>query len=88
MRLKVQTRPGKIDTIYVSACSWPRSRYAGKGLNGALRRCCTTLEQRLADIQEVKEYLSRNPEATIFDVALEFHHSDAAAYRIMREARR
>lgn len=59
---------------------------AEMGRLGGLARHHTTRTQYSQDVIECRAYLVAHPGATTFDVALELHHSDAAARRIIRAA--
>ena len=56
------------------------------GRLGGIATHGTTLAQHRQDIEECRSYLAAHPGATVYDVALELHYSDAAARRIMRAA--
>lgn len=57
-----------------------------RGRLGGIATHGTTLAQHRQDIEECRSYLAAHPGATVYDVALELHYSDAAARRIMRAA--
>ena len=57
-----------------------------RGRLGGLPRHGTTMAQRRLDVEECQAYLAAHPGATVYDVSLELHYSDAAARRIMRAA--
>jgi len=59
-----------------------------RGRLGGIATRGTTLAQHRQDIEECRSYLAAHPGATVYDVALELHYSDAAARRIMRAASR
>lgn len=56
------------------------------GRLGGIATHGTTLAQHRRDVEECQAYLAAHPGATVYDVALELHYSDAAARRIMRAA--
>ena len=56
------------------------------GRLGGIARHGTTMAQRRRDVEECQAYLAAHPGATVYDVSLELHYSDAAARRIMRAA--
>ena len=57
-----------------------------RGGLGGIASHGTTMAQHRQDIEECRSYLAAHPGATVYDVALELHYSDAAARRIMRAA--
>ena len=57
-----------------------------RGRLGGLSRHGRTMAQRRRDVEECQAYLAAHPGATVYDVSLELHYSDAAARRIMRAA--
>ena len=83
MRLRI---PGQIGRNYglVPACQWPRSIYVRQGRKGA------AVVYGLDDsknLKEVQDYLSKNPTAKVWEVAMCCHLGDKHAGRLVRRAR-
>ena len=83
MRLKI---PGNFGKSYgpVKACQWPRLPYEKMGKLGGRHYGLDDIDR---DLAEVRDYLARNPHATIHDVALECNMSDGSAQRYRAKAR-
>lgn len=84
MRMKIDSTMGRgAKRVYATASSWPRTNTTPKHPNNG----SVTAHQKKSDIQEVRIYLRQNPEATVFDVAMECNLGEKHARRIMKEVR-
>lgn len=63
-----------------------RGNMSERGRPGGIASHGTTMAQHRRDVEECRAYLAAHPGATVYDVSLELHYSDAAARRIMRAA--
>lgn len=76
----MRTKIGR--ATYTRAALWPRLRYVhGRNDHGG----GSSLKQQQADLEEVRAYLTANPDATTFDVSLVCHLSDKHARKLMRK---
>ena len=64
----------------------PPMNMSERGRLGGIARNGTTMAQHRLDVEECQAYLAAHPGATVYDVSLELHYSDAAARRIMLAA--